>query len=161
MKGRALVGAAAAIAALIASPVSDVAQAADSPTTSIETEYLGTLRVATEPPQMAGARMIYNVTNCTLQGPKIMAACVPPSANWTTPMLDGFIRLDFRATLKTDESEFIFMEGGGFITDGHSMATPRFMTNSRTYGWLNSVQAIAKMVAIGKGWTNYDVFVVR
>ena len=160
MKGRPLLVAAAAIAALIASPVSNVARA-DSPTTSIETEYLGTLRVATEPPQMAGARMIYNVTNCTLQGPKIMAACVPPSANWTTPMLDGFIRLDFRATLKTDENEFIFMEGGGFITDGHSIATPRFMTNSKTYGWLNSVQAIAKMVAIGKGWTNYDLFVVR
>ena len=160
MKGHPLVVAAAAIAALIASPVSNVARA-DSPTTSIETEYLGTLRVATEPPQMAGARMIYNVTNCTLQGPKIMAACVPPSANWTTPMLDGVIRLDFRATLKTDESEFIFMEGGGIITDGHSFATPRFMTNSKTYGWLNSVQAVAKMVAIGQGWTNYDVFVVR
>ena len=160
MKGRPLLVAAAAIAALIASPVSNVARA-DSPTTSIETEYLGTLRVATEPPQMAGARMIYNVTNCTLQGPKIIAACVPPSANWTTPTLDGFIRLDFRATLKTDENEFIFMEGGGFITDGHSIATPRFMTNSKTYGWLNSVQAVAKMVAIGQGWTNYDVFVVR
>jgi hypothetical protein len=160
MKGRPLI-VAASIAALIASPVSNVAQATDSPTTSIETEYLGTLRVTTEPPQMAGARMIYNVTNCALQGPKIVAACVPPSANWTTPMLDGFIRLDFRATLKTDESEFIFMEGGGFITDGHSIATPRFMTNSKTYGWLNSVQAVAKMVAIGKGWTNYDVFVVR
>ena len=53
------------------------------------------------------------------------------------------------------------MEGGGIITDGHSFATPRFMTNSKTYGWLNSVQAVAKMVAIGQGWTNYDVFVVR
>ena len=97
-------------------------------------------------------------------------------------MLDGVIRLDFRATPRDakghdraaangwgshdlqrheHESEFIFMEGGGIITDGHSFATPRFMTNSKTYGWLNSVQAVAKMVAIGKGWTNYDVFVVR
>jgi Protein of unknown function (DUF3237) len=146
------------LASFVASALATAAQAAEGPNTSIDTEYLGTLKVTTEPPQAAGMRAIYNVTSCTLEGPKIRAACISPSADWTVRMQDGSRRLDIRATLKTEEGEFIFVEGDGIIYGGagYGMAALRFTTNSKSYEWLNSVQTVAKRID-----GVFDVFVVR
>jgi len=162
---------------VVALPSTFAAQ--ERPTTSIKTEYLGTLKVVTDPPQMLGPRIIHNVKNCTLQGPKINVTCVAPSGDWTIVLPDGTVRQDIRATLKTGEGEFIFMEGTGIITlskdgvdrlskgetmtenDGYLFAAPRFTTTSKTYGWLNSVQTVAKMTSNSQWKFEYDLFVVR
>ena len=83
------------------------------PTVSIDMEYLGTLEVQLDPPQMIGQRMIFNTTGGTIKGPKIRGTIVDPSGDWLMPMPDGSLRLDVRATIKTAEGEFILMEYNG------------------------------------------------
>lgn len=79
---------------------------AEGPTVSIDTDYLGTVDVQLDPPQVVGQRMIFNVSGGTMKGPKISGTVVAPSGDWLIPMPDGSLRLDVRATLKTDDGEF-------------------------------------------------------
>ncbi len=180
MKRKLLISVAAVgVAAGMVVALPSTSAAEEGPATSLDTEYLGTLKVATDPPQMVGPRLIFNVKNCTLQGAKINVTCVAPSADWIIVMPDGTLRPDIRATLKTNEGEFIFMESNGIIAlskdvtdrvgkgetitskDGYFMGAPRFTTTSKSYGWLNSVQTVAKMTSNGPGKVEYDLFVVR
>jgi len=149
------------------------------PTVSIDTEYLGTMEVQLDPPQMVGHRMIFNTASGTITGPKIRGAIVDPSADWLIPMPDGSLRLDVRATIKTVEGEFILTEYNGVIVvskevtdrlsrgeaitykDAYFITTPRFSTASKTYDWLNKTQAIGKMVSMDSKNLRYDIFAVR
>ena len=46
--------------------------------------------------------------------------------------------------------------------DCYFFSAPTFQTKSETYGWLNGVQAIGKMVEIKRGdHITYDIFVVK
>ncbi len=85
------------------------------PTVSIDTEYLGTMDVQLDAPQMVGQRMIFNTASGTITGPKISGTIVDPSADWLILMPDGSLRLDVRATIKTGEGEFILTEYNGVI----------------------------------------------
>ena len=149
------------------------------PTVSIDTEYLGTMDVQLDAPQMVGQRMIFNTTGGTIKGPKIRGTIVDPSGDWLMPMPDGSLRLDVRATIKTAEGEFILMEYNGVIVvskevterlskdeevtyrDAYFLTAPRFTTASKTYDWLNKTQAIGKMVSMGAKDLKYDIFAVR
>jgi hypothetical protein len=151
----------------------------DGPTVSIDMEYLGTLEVQLDPPQMVGQRMIFNTTGGTIKGPKIRGTIVDPSGDWLMPMPDGSLRLDVRATIKTAEGEFILVEYNGVIVvskevterlskdekityrDAYFLRAPRFTTASKTYDWLNKTQAIGKMVSMGAKDLKYDIFAVR
>jgi len=137
------------------------AEVAGGQTTSINAEYLGTLKVFLESPQFAGSRTILNVRSCTLEGPKIKAACISPSADWTNSMPGGPRRLDIRATLKTEEGELIFLEGEGVNYGGYDVAALRYMTNSTSYGWLNGLLTVAKRVPSAEVPVAFDIFVVR
>ena len=88
--------------------LASAAQGAEAPIASIETEYLGRLKVTTDPAQLIAPCIVYPVTNCAFRGPKINATCVARLI--VTP--DGPSRLEIRATLKTDEGEVIFMDEG-------------------------------------------------
>ncbi len=149
------------------------------PTVSIYTEYLATMDVELDPPQMVGQRMIFNTASGTISGPKISGTLVDPSADWLIPMPDGSLRLDVRATIKTGEGEFILTEYNGVIViskevterlskgeaitykDAYFITTPRFTTASKTYDWLNKTQAIGKMVSMDSKNLRYDLFAVR
>ena len=94
-------------------------------------------------------------------------------------MPDGSLHLDVRATIKTDDGEFIFVEYNGVIAgteevmdrfnkgdvltskDEYFISTPRFTTASKKYDWLNKVQAVAKMVTVQQKHLKYDLFILR
>ncbi len=150
------------------------------PTVELRPEYLMTLEVMMDIPQLVGARRVVNVTGGTLRGPKINGTLVSPSGDWLYNMPDGSSRLDVRLMVKTDDNELIFMEYGGVMAfpkeaaerlnkgevvthaDGYFMVAPRFTTASTKYAWLNHVQAVGKMVSLQRGHTiKYDIFEMK
>jgi hypothetical protein len=89
---------------------------AQSPTVSIETEYLMTFEAPLDPAQVVGPHVIFNVpAGGTVHGPQINGSLIPPSGDWLVRMPDGTARLDVRATIKTDDGEIIFIEYGGVV----------------------------------------------
>ena len=162
----------AAVGAAVA--LASAARGAEGPITSIETEYLGRLKLVTDLAQTNAPRVVYPVTNCSFHGPKINATCI---ARLIVAPNDP-PRLEIRATLTTDEGELIFMEegliifgndavgrnkeGGTLPSEDERVANaPRFITTSKTYGWLNNVEVLAKRVSSSPGQIEYDLFVVR
>jgi hypothetical protein len=150
------------------------------PTVELRPEYLMTLEVMMDIPQLVGARRVVNVTGGTLRGPKINGSLVAPSGDWLYNMPDGSSRLDVRLMVKTDDNELIFMEYGGVMAfpkeaaerlnkgevvthaDGYFMVAPRFTTASTKYAWLNHVQAVGKMVSLQRGHAiKYDIFEMK
>jgi len=89
---------------------------AQNPTVSIEAEYLMTLEAPLDPAfQAVGARLIVNVpAGGTVRG-KINGELITPAGDWLYLMPDGSLRLDVRATIRTDDHELIFIEYGGVI----------------------------------------------
>jgi hypothetical protein len=150
------------------------AQAAEAPIASIETEYLGRLKIATDPTQIVAPAIVYPVTKCSFNGPKIQATCVAR----LTAEPDGPSWLEIRATLKTSAGDVIFMhegivdfsqhmvdrnKAGGTLPskDEYAANAPRFTTTSKSYSWLNDVQTLAKKVSSNQGQIEYDLFVVH
>jgi hypothetical protein len=151
------------------------------PTVEVRLEYLMTLEVPMDIPQLVGARRVVNVpAGGTLRGPKINGTVVAPSGDWLYNMPDGSSRLDVRLMVKTDDNELIFMEYGGVMAfpkeaadrlnkgeavtsaDGYFMTAPRFTTASTKYAWLNHVQAVGKMVSLQRGHAiKYDIFEMK
>jgi len=150
------------------------------PAVELRPEYLMTLEVMMDLPQLVGARRVVNVSGGTLRGPKINGTLVAPSGDWLYNMPDGSSRLDVRLMVKTDDNELIFMEYGGVMAfpkdaaerlnkgelvthaDGYFMVAPRFTTASDKYAWLNHVQAVGKMVSLQRGHTiKYDIFEMK
>jgi Protein of unknown function (DUF3237) len=152
---------------------------AQSPSVSVQTEYLGTLEVQSDAPQAVGPILIVNVTGGAMKGPKINGTVVPPSGDWLNVMPDGSFRLDVRASLKTDDGEFILIAYNGVLAptkdvmdrfnkgeviasnDVYFLTAPRFTTASKKYDWLNTVQAVGKMVSLQQGKLKYDLFLLR
>ena len=156
------------------------AASAQSPTTSVETEYLMTLEANCEPGQRMGQRLVVNCTGGAVHGPKINGTVIPPTGDWLIPLGEGHLRLDARVTIKTDDGELILLEYYGVISypkeafdrglkgevltgkDGYFITAPIFTTASKKYAWLTQIQAVGKMTSnqFGK-FVKYDIFVVR
>jgi hypothetical protein len=154
---------------------------AQNPSVSVETEYLMTLEAPLDPAfQPMGSRLVVNVpAGGTVHGPKISGTLMAPGGDWLNILPDGSLRLDVRATIKTDDGELILIEYGGIIVaskevnerfnkgevltskDEYFITAPRFTTASTKYAWLNHVQAVGKMVSVQKTRIKYDLFAVR
>lgn len=152
-----------------------------TPTVSVETEFLATVEAPLEPAQSAGSRVIVNVpAGGTVRGPKINGTLIAPAGDWLTLLPDGSLRLDVRATIKTDDGEIILVTYSGAIAaskevndrfnngevltskDEYFITAPQFTTGSTKYDWLNQIQAVGKMVSIQRGVKiKYDWFIVR
>ena len=155
-------------------------------TTQINTEYLMTYQVLLDAPTpIDSSLMVINVkpTGGWAKGPVISGTFQAPGADWLRVMPSGALRLDVRAVLKTDDGALIYMTYNGIIQHSPESAermskgevltasdipyfvtAPTFQTSSPTYAWLNSVQAVSKMVEIklGEGgYVRYDTFIVR
>lgn len=155
-------------------------------TTQINTEYLMTYQVLLDAPTpIDSSLMVINVkpTEGWAKGPKISGTFQAPGADWLRVMPSGALRLDVRAVLKTDDGALIYVTYNGIIQHSPESAekmsrgevltandipyfvtAPTFQTSSPTYAWLNSVQAVGKMVEIklGEGgYVRYDTFIVR
>ena len=94
----------------------------------------------------------------------------------------GIYRLDVRGTIQTGDNEFIYVTYGGNIQcskeqsdrmnkgeqlkadDCYFITAPKFETKSEKYAWLNSIQAVGKMVGLKAGegsFVRYDIFAVK
>ena len=159
---------------------------AHAQTTKVTTEYLMTYRgELAQPYKIDDSLMIFNVRSPGgwARGPKINATFIPPGGDWMRVLPSGAMRLDVRATLKTDDGALIYMTYngvmqlapelaqklmGGVLLKADDMpgfvAAPTFETSSPKYAWLNGVQAVSKMVEVklgDDGYVQYDVFIVR
>ena len=155
-------------------------------TTEIKTDYLMTYQVLLDAPTpIDDSLLIVNVkpNGGWATGPKVSGTFQAPGADWLRVMPSGVLRLDVRAVLKTDDGALIYMTYNGVIQHSPESAekmsrgevltaqdipyfvtAPTFQTSSPTYAWLNSVQAVSKMVEIklgDGGYVKYDTFIVR
>lgn len=165
----------------MAMPVTNNAFAGGA-TTSVQTEYLMTLNAQLDPPQAIDQNLlIVNVpTGGWVEGPRIKGTVVGPGGDWLRVMPSGVLRLDVRVTIKTDDSELIYVSYNGVIQcskeqsdrlnkgeelktdDCYFLTAPTFVTKSEKYGWLNGVQAVGKMVSVkGGDHVRYDIFAVK
>ena len=96
------------------------AASAQSPSTSVETEYLMTLEGICEPGQPMGQRLVVNCTGGSVHGPKINGTVIPPTGDWLVPLGEGHLRLDVRGTIKTDDGCHRACAGLGGATTGFS-----------------------------------------
>jgi hypothetical protein len=159
------------------------AAAAGGPTTSLHPEFLMTMRASLDPPQIAdGNLLIVNVPSGSVEGPRIKGKIIAPSADWLRLLPGGVLRLDVRATIQTDDGEMIFTSYNGIRScpkevqerfvkgevlkpdECYFVTAPTFQTKSEKYGWLNSIQAIGKMVEQKRGeasYVTYDIFQIK
>lgn len=154
--------------------------------TQIKTEYLMTYTAPLDAPlPIDSALLIINVkpTGGVAKGPAISGTFLSPGGDWLRVMPSGALRLDVRATLKTDDGALIYITYNGIIQHSPESAermnkgelltakdipyfvtAPTFQTSSPKYAWLNGVQAVSKMVELklGEGgYVKYDTFIVR
>jgi hypothetical protein len=154
-------------------------------TAQIKTEYLMTYLAPLDAPiAVDGALQIFNVKpGGWVNGPKIKGTMVSPGGDWLRPMPSGVLRLDVRASIRTDDGADIYVSYNGIIQHSKESAerlmkgevltdkdvpyfvtAPTFQTSSEKYAWLNGVQAVGKMVELKAGvggYVKYDVFIVR
>jgi hypothetical protein len=153
-------------------------------TTSISTQYVGTLYAPLDAPQIIdSALQIYNVQpGGWMKGPDIDAIVIAPSADWLKILPSGALRLDVRVTLKTVDDQLIYLSYGGVILhsaesferlmngevltslDHYFVTAPTMRTASEKYAWVNYLQFIGKVVEVkvGEGsFVKYDIYAVR
>lgn len=145
-------------------------------------EHLYDMHVDLEPPQdvpgPAGFRQVYIVKGGTLEGPKLKGELLPGGGDWALVGADGVLRLDVRATLRTDDGELIYATYNGLIeaapdvfaklvagenvplSDYYFYTNPMFQTGAAKYAWLNQVMAIGRGRSIPHG-VEYRVWAVR
>jgi len=154
---------------------------AGEPSTSLQIEYLMTLNFATDAPQIVDANLrVVNVPSGWVEGPRLKGKIVSPSGDWLKVMPSGVVRLDFRATIQTDDGEIIFISSSGVLqcpkdnadrlakgellktNECYYITAPTFETKSEKYGWLNGMQAIGKMIEVKRGdHVTWDVFALK
>jgi|SRR5579859_472113 len=161
-----------------------LANNATAQTTSIKTEYLGTLYAPLDPPQVIDNSLyVYNVQpGGWFKGPKLNASIQQPAADWLRVMPAGNAHLDVRLTLNTDDGHLIYVTYGGIIShskdsfdrlmkgevltskDFYFITAPIMQTASEKYAWVNHVQAVGKVVEVKAGegsYVMYDLYIVR
>ena len=84
-------------------------------------EHLFSYVVSVEKPQMIGPlpegiRAIFYVTKGEITGPKLRGRFLPGGGDWLTVRTDGVGILDVRATLESDDEEYIATPG--WLGDG-------------------------------------------
>ena len=94
-----------------------------------------------------GHRVVIDVPSMTLEADGFKAQLATNDcADWATLSDDGSLAaLDVRATLKTDDGAYIYVEYGGRMdmNTGLLATAPTFQTSAEKYLWLNRVQAVA------------------
>jgi hypothetical protein len=163
--------------------MAELSAGAGDPTTSPKIEFLMTLYASLVPPQIADANLlIINAPTGWVEGPRIKGKIVPPSGDWGRILPGGVFRVDVRGTIQTDDGEMIFVSYNGarlcpketqerFVKgevlkaeECYFITAPTFQTTSEKYAWLNSIQAIGKMVEQKRGeggYVKYDIFAVK
>ena len=127
-------------------------QDAPSGTPALQSRFLLSFDTELEPVQSVGARQIYIVKGGEFSGPRLKGTVLPGGGDWAQRRDAGGLKLDVRATLKTDDDELIYVQYRGLIVPRppdqgglYFRTTPYFETGSEKYSWLN------KLIAVGVG----------
>ena len=157
---------------------------ADAQSSEVTTEYLMTYLAPTERYPIDSSTVVINLRpGGWVKGPRVSGKIIPPGGDWQRIMPAGVTRLDVRLLIETDDGALIYMTYNGIavvskeVTDALSrgevvtgktvpyfVTAPTFQTSSEKYSWLNTVQAVGKMVELKRGegaYVKYDVFIVR
>ena len=135
------------------------------------------------PQQIDPSLAIYNVRDGGwVKGPRMNGTLIAPGADWLRVMPGGNLRLDVRATIRTDDGALIYIAYNGVIShtpeslermtagellkadDHYFITAPTLQTAAEKYAWLNHVQCVGKMVEVRLGedsFVKYDIFIVR
>jgi hypothetical protein len=160
---------------------------ADPQQEAIDTTFLATLRVPTDPFQVIATDLtIINVPGNRpgyIRGPRINGKPIPPCADWITTLPGGKnLHTDVRCTIRTDDGSLIYVEYPGvFVWNDAALAKcqagkllnesdlyfriqPRFRAGAGRYSWLNGALAVGKMTALKCGassYTEYEIYLVK
>lgn len=146
---------------------------------SIAVEHVFDMHVEVAPVQAiaspGGTRMIYVAQGGTVLGDRIRGEVVPGGGDWSLVGTDRVVRLDVRASIRTDDNELIlctatgrivlgdesitrFLAGGDVAyDDGYLRSAPLFETGAESYRWLTECATVA-VNAVGPGYVDYRVF---
>ena len=87
------------------------------PSTKVTTEYILTLHVPLDPPQIASDNLqIFNIRPGGWVNGLIRGEVIAPGADWLRIMSDGTRRLDVRLSIKTHDDAIIFVAYQGRAT---------------------------------------------
>lgn len=113
-------------------------------------------------PAPSGLRAIAEVTGGTFEGQRLRGSVLTPGADWALVSPDGWVNLDVRLTLRTDDDALVYMTYTGVMEpsdkgrealaggpetsfgDLHFLTQPRFECGNESYAWLNHVVAVAE-----------------
>lgn len=169
---------------LFAAAFLGLSSVARAQSTGVSTEYVGTLYVPLDPPQVIDSTLqIYRgQTGGWFRGPKINAQVLQPGADWLRIMPSQALRLDVRLSLLTDDNQYIYMTYSGVIVhskesfdrllkgevlsskDHYFITVPQMQTAAEKYAWVNYVQFVGKIVEVkvGEGsYVKYDIFALK
>jgi hypothetical protein len=140
------------------------------PESTLPVEHLFTLTIAQGRTSVlrggpAGDRAIAAIGGGTFEGPKLRGIVFDTGGDWVTMRSDGSVKLDVRATLRTDDGALIYMtyNGIGVPQPGGALqlrTAPLFETGAEAYAWLNNVQAIATGTS-DRGQVVYEVYALK
>jgi hypothetical protein len=125
-----------------------------------------------------GLRVDFYVKGGTIMGPRMNAEFTHHGGDWMKIRPDGIGIADIRATLVTPAGERILAEYSGVLElgpDGYERAiegiyppnppasvTPRFLTSSREYDWLNRLQCFGTGFLDTRAYVlNYDMYTIH
>ena len=153
------------------------------PSTKVTTEYILTLHVPLDAPQIASDNLqIFNIRPGGWVNGLVRGEVVAPGADWLRIMSDGTRRLDVRLSIKTHDDAIILVTYQGRATAAppdvaqrlaagetlgpdqiYFLTTPTFKTDAPAYAWLNHIVAVGKLVSFNREkdrHVTYDVFKV-
>lgn len=112
-----------------------------------------------------GSRVIGEVTAMEVEGERLKAhQRGAAAADWLVMSPDGTLGLvDVRVTLETEDGAVIFASYRGRLdlTTMTVYTAPLFETGDERYGWLNSIQAVAKGTFPEPGRLVYEMYELR
>jgi hypothetical protein len=148
----------------------------------LEMEFAMTYVVQTSHPldpttgSPGGARQYWQVSEATLDGPRIKASLAATGLDWMGVSDDGFWRPDVRAQFLTDDGAIVLMAYTGLVQQTERFASAaeadeptdwddqymrlsiRFETSAPHYAWLNTSLFVARGRLVGTGHIEYQIF---
>jgi hypothetical protein len=123
-----------------------------------------------------GAKQYWQVSEATLDGPRIRATLAATGLDWMAVSVDGYWRPDVRAQFVTDDGAVILLHYTGVVEQTETFkaaaAADRetsfdaqymrlfigFETGAERYRWLNTNLFVAQGRLLGVGHIEYEVF---
>jgi hypothetical protein len=124
-------------------------------------------------------RLIAVVDGGTFTGPRLRGEVLPGGGDWLVMGEDSICRLDVRASLRTDDGEYLYLTNTGrVVLNGpeagqrylagetlraehmHARTAPLFETGGSSYGWLNGTVNVG-FVELSRSHISYRVYTVH